>query len=158
MSDPIAQQILEAVATRLEAITTANGYNTNAGADVELGRMRYNGNELNSNPVLCVYDVEDSPIEGTEFTEETLMLNLSIAVDAFAKRASGDTIHETAHKITADVKKAVLQVDDKRLNGLSLGLYYQGRQIEYPEEGGNIIAIGFRFLVPYKEKYGDPTQ
>lgn len=157
MPDPVAQQIVEAIKTRLSAIATGSGYNTNAGISVSIGRTRLNGAELSSNPVLFVYDIDDEPIEGTEFTDTQLFINLSIVVDAFVKRASGTELHESIHALTADIKKAVLQVSDKKLGGLSFGLYYQGRTIEYPEDGGNIAAITMRFIVPYRENYGDPT-
>lgn len=155
MSDPLSLQILEALQTRLEAIEPENGYNTDAGARVFLGRRRANPDEIDIGPVLHIYDTEDEVDETTATTRENIHITLTVVVDGLIRDLDKESTR-LLHLLIQDIKMAMLSTTDLTIGGLSLDIGYAGRTVEYPEPGGDTIGVSLEFSVLYAEPYGAP--
>lgn len=153
MTDPASLDILEALVTRLEAIDQAGGYNTNAGEHVYLGRRQTNPDELAIGPSLQVYDSGWTADEVTAHGSEEIHATMNITVAA----AVLDTYNEgprLAHLVIQDVVNAALTATDQTLGGLSLDIGFDSVATEYPDPGGDTIAILIEFTVLFLMPYG----
>ena len=99
MADSLRQQIMDAVATRLATITTANGYETDAGDNVyEWAVVPLDQGDL---PALAYKD------SGEDIVDETVgeqIRTLRIDIVAIEK---GTAVTAFARQVSADVIKAV---------------------------------------------------
>lgn len=153
MTAPVSYTVLSAIADRLKLIDPANGFNTDAGDRVFLGFRRVNPDQLEIGPVLHVYDTEDEPDELTAFGDEAVHVTLRVMVDAFIRDIDGEGL-KLAHLVAQDVFNSVLDVSDRTLGGLSLDIGYAGRSVEYPQPGGDTIAVSLEFTTLIQQPYG----
>lgn len=154
MGAPATYQALAALKTRLQAILTSGGYNTNAGTGVFLGKRRVNQDQLDTSPVINVYDVEDEVDETTAFGDEAIYARMLIHVDAFILDASDQGI-ELAHLVAQDIFNAALDATDQTLSSVVMDFGYAGRTIEYPDAGGDTINVTLQFSALVAMPYGN---
>ena len=154
MADPIALDILEAIETRLQAITVVGGYNTDAGNQVYLGKRQVNPDEVDTGPVILVFDESDELAEeggnvcGTEFVQ------MSVSVQAFMEYVA---IAHTRlmHLLIQDIKRSIF-LSDSTMGGICSAVLYGGREVDYPEPGGETVAVTVTVNILYFESYGAP--
>ena len=154
MSNPVSYQVLAALRTRLQAISPAAGYNTDAGDRVYLGRRRINPDQLDIGPSINLYDTEDEVEEETAHGYESVRSTLRINVDAYIRDVDGEGT-ELAHLVIQDIFNAALDVTDQTLSDVALDLGYAGRTIEYPDVGGDTIALSMEFTSLIDLPYGN---
>ena len=145
MTDTIADRIVTAVYSRLQAIQVASGYQTDAGDNVFLDRASLDSESIDY-PALLVYDLSE---ETEELTSGRYRNRLAIQVCAFAKDAD-------VRPLIGDIKKACLLAADTTLAGLAHHLGYSGYTIERPEDGSRFARADVQFWAQYDENYGDP--
>lgn len=146
--DTIAKQNIDAIKTRLQAILVAGGFNTNAGAQVYVGRRSFDEND--TLPAVTVFDNGE---QSEEIGSKRVRNELVVSVEGFAA-PSGDSLTATSD-LVGDIKKAVL-LDDVSLGGLAQYLGYRGYSAQPPRDGGTISSVLVNFSVVYDERYGDP--
>lgn len=150
MPDSVAQQIFNALTTRLEQITVANGYNN----DPEIFKGRRSFTWRVGSPVrITVWSPEASPPE--ERHAERIDVSLTVMVEGFAEDG-GTNPFDTALKMIADIKKAVLGPDDQTLGGLVSAMGWAGDGVHMPEEGSKIVSAQVGLVIEYPELRGDP--
>lgn len=154
MSNPVSYQVLDALRTRLQAISLDGGFNTDAGERVYLGKRRINPDQLDIGPAINIYDTEDEVDEETAAWDESVRATMTIMVDAFIRDVDGEGT-ELAHLVIQDIFNAALSATDLTLSGVALDLGYAGRTIEYPEVGGDTIAISMEFSSLIDLPYGN---
>ena len=120
MTAPVSYQVLNTLKTRLQAITVVGGYNTDAGAGVFLGKRRVNQDQLDTGPVINIYDVDDEPDEEVAYGDEPIRSTMTIHVDALILDAS-ETGVLLAHEVMQDIFNATLT--DQTVGGLALRLW-----------------------------------
>jgi hypothetical protein len=145
-------EILQAIKTRLEAITIANGYNTNAGQAIYMTDL----------PVLGPTD-PDEALNLTIGDDEVLYQGVNVAaalpieIQAIARQGQESVV--ALENILGDIKTAV-ELEDMTLGGL---LVEDPRAIERGQtrvlprvEGSEYVGVGITYAVTYQESWGAP--
>lgn len=152
MTDPKALQIVKALAARLEVIRTANGYRTDAGAQVYRGRIVFDASD--SLPALTVFDDEDDVLQINGALRAKL--GLSVTIEGIAQ-ADPDNPSDTGHAMVADIKKAIFSPDyDQTFGGMVAKLSYAGRRMQSREGGSGHISVAVMLTVEYVEDLTNP--
>lgn len=151
MADPVALQIMRAMRDRLYAINPGAGYNT--APCVILGLRAATPAELNSGPVVFLYELGDEPAEDQNFSLQQVV-TLSIVIEGMIRQGTDDTSTALA-LLWQDISRAVF-LADTTLGGLSLSVLRGGRTFEYPPAGGDTVAVRQVITVQYLETYGNP--
>jgi len=147
---PKRQQLIEALCTRLEAITISGGYRTDAGQHVYL-------NEeppwSDSDPDLAVVVAvgEDQP----GFQRKKFAIQLPIEVHALA-RADLDAPYLMIETLLGDIKEAI-ELDDRTVGGLVDHQFDRGAtRVLEREEGSESVGVAIGYVFPYFESWGAP--
>jgi hypothetical protein len=154
MADPMPLQILDAIEGRLQGISVAAGYNTDAGATVRQGIAPINPDELDCGPVVAVYETQDQPSDDETLQAQAVIV-LTVIVEAQV-RYGQDSSAQALSYLWQDLNRAVFQPDDTTLGGLVLAVMRGPRDFEYPPAGGETVAVRQAVNVQYVETYGTP--
>lgn len=156
MADSISELVLEAIATQLETILLANGYNTDAGNNV----LRADRSPENP-PAIVVWDGGEATEEG-DGARKGMAMRQVVLVDAHARAARDDT-GKVIGALKADVKRCLLRWarngSIRDVAGLEHGvaLKYEGCDTSARADGAQTEWASLRFVATYKEGYGDPA-
>src|SRR4030067_3027726 len=143
MADSIRQQIMNAVKTRLQAITTVNGCNYNLGSNVfEWRNTPVSDSEL---PALIYRDISCD----TEYFE-THRHRLHIEVELAMKDIAASTIR----KMIADVIKAIGV--DVQWSNLAINTHPEGDEIIIKQSEKIIEGASVKFAIEFRTKEWDP--
>lgn len=145
MADTIADRIVTVIATRLEAILVASGFNTDAGLSVYTDTASIDSETIDY-PALLVYDLEEDTEPLTNRRQRNRMI---VQIVATAK----DT---DVRPLIGDIKTACLLAADTTLSGLAHHLGYGGYSVERPEDGTRFARAEIQLWAEYDENYGDP--
>lgn len=147
---PKRQAILEALRDRLEAITTANGFRTNAGQTVCLGETPALGPD-DATVAIAIVVGDDEP----RFQGEHVFVSLPIGVQALAQ-ADLDDPYLAIEAVLGDIKEAV-ELEDRTLGGLVPRSIDRGstRTLER-EPGSTTVGVELEYSAPYTEVWGAP--
>lgn len=150
MADPIELQIVQAIRSRLANISVANGYHTDAGANVCLGRVL--DEAVDEFPALVVWLVEPNAPGDTR--AGNVRRSLPVLVEGYVRVEEDDPLEATL-KLARDIKAAVYQLDDLVLvEGAGVGDLELGADEHFPPDPGSDIATAQVTLsVPYVEKF-----
>lgn len=151
MADPVTLQVLDAIKTRLDTISTVGGFNTDP--TVYLGVRDINRDQM-SVPVIQLYDTDDEPDEETAYGDDPCHSNMRIIVEGIIEDDSSQGL-DLAHLLFQDIYNSALDVTDRTLGGLSLDFGYAGRSIRYPENGGGKYAVRVEFTALIQMPYGN---
>ena len=150
MADPVSLQVLDAIKTRLSAISVVVGYN-NTPSVVRLGTLSANPDELADGPAISVFDLGDDPDEG-DFSQ-TKLITQEVLIEAFI--ATTDDGTEALSLLWQDISRAVF-LADTTLGGIAAGVMRGPRQFSFPNDGGNVAGLRQTVVVQYFETYGNP--
>lgn len=144
---PERVRILQACVDRLGLITTANGYETDAGLLVTIGELI----ELGADDP----DVAISVVPGDDtktFDAKKSSLELPIELQAVTKVGPSDALLKVEY-VLADIKRA-FETEDRRLADYPI-LRGATRRLER-EAGSNVGGVGVTYTVQYSEAWGNP--
>ena len=145
MADTIADRIVTAIVTRLQTISVANGYTTEAGANVFTDRQGLDS-EAVTYPAILVFDLEE---ESEELVNRRQRNRMTLQIVGFAKDVD-------VRPLIGDIKASVFDATDTTLSGLAHHLGYAGYTIERPEDGSRFDRADISLWCEYDENYGDP--
>lgn len=151
-----SERVFSALLERLQLISTARGYFTNAGSNVHRARGNLGLADL---PAVVVWDDGEEPQGDTGKGSHTSMTLLQrIAVDIHAEADTTDT-GRIIGLIKADVKRACLDARGLRdSSGTNLGVItYLGAVPLARPDGGISEAARVTLGIILKEAFGDPT-
>lgn len=149
-STPKRRAILEALVTRVQDITVAHGYRTDAGALVFLGEKPDLGPDDPSVAVAVVPSEDSVTGQG-----DKLFVELPIEFQALAK-ADIDAPHLAIEDVLADLKEAI-ETADRTLGGLAGGeLTRTATRTMDREPGATTVGVALTYMVPYREQWGHP--
>ena len=151
MANPVSYQILEAIKTRLDAISTVGGFNSDP--EIVLGVQEVNPDQIDAGPVITVYELGDEP-EGDGQICGNMLINMQVVVSGFVKFGDDDTSLKMA-LLWQDIMRSVF-LTDVTLGGLAVSIWRGGRQFNYPQPGGETVAVQQTVNVNYLETYGNP--
>lgn len=144
------QQILEAIAERLEAIAIDDGYDTDAGAAVHMGQIV----ELAQNDPDAVISIVMGD-ENAKFNGGKLIVDLPIEIHAIAK-ADLDQPYITIEQLLSDAKRAV-ELEDRTLGGVLPGHLQRLAVRTLPREpGSTTVGVALIYSATYGEQWGTP--
>jgi hypothetical protein len=142
--------ILKAISLRLQDITVANGYNTDAGKLVLLG---HSGAKLGPNDP----DVAVAIVPGAEeviHQMENVEALLPIGIHALAKADLQDP-GMSIEELVDDIQQAI-ELEDRRLGGLiTVDLKYQTTESLEREEGSTTVGASVEYAVQFKRGWGN---
>lgn len=149
MADPLDQRIIAAIVTRMQTITTANGYQTNIDA-TKVADSRTNWDEEDDlNPAaISVYQGITRSAEAPTGRRKTIHI-MPVMVKGFLKRG---TTAANARTLSADIKKAIRGTGTQGDNFLAerwpvngIGLAMETREVgggpEYAEGTFEITGV-----------------
>lgn len=144
----VASEISDLLAARLAQIMIANGYQTDIGAKVMLGRRR-----LDESHIPCAILVEGDDTPKSE-QRDRVLLEVVYMLEGHAA-CDPDNPNVTAHKIVSDLKKAIWA--DSAISGPNVkNLRYLGRQIQPREDGQATVAAGIEISLEFAEQLSSP--
>jgi hypothetical protein len=144
------QNILADIIQRLGAITTANGFATDAGAALFFGETPLLG-EGDADEAIAVIVRDDVP----EYLGDDIRVVLPIDVQALAK---ADLQHPwmTVEAVIGDVKRA-MEVADRGLDGKLIAQLTRGRTRALPRDPeSTVIGAAVEYRGTYLESWGHP--
>lgn len=144
------QEVLEVIRTRLQAIATANDYQTDAGATIFFGETPLLGDEDPDAAIAMVPGEEQIKIQGN-----AVFVRLPVDVQALAK-ADLDQPWVSIEALIADIKTAVEQAD-RTLGGLLNDYLARVSVRALPREpGSTTIGAAVTYLCAFREQWGNP--
>jgi hypothetical protein len=147
MPDTRRQEIVDAIIARMQLISTANGYATNAGARVEDWPRRFDDSEC---PALGVCDVSEDSDKGDRESEiETRTLTVQVRIFV-----ATNTPARTLRQIIGDVQKAVGV--DQYWGELSTGTWPRRAGMIVPSEAMELAGAAVEFDVVYDTSTFNP--
>jgi hypothetical protein len=162
MADPLNLRAVNALIARLQGITVAGGYNTNAGARVFHGRRNLEKAQL---PAIVVFEGDETAVNspGTsgappDGTTDSMLVSLTLVVEGYAvaePTAEGPALS----LLKADIKKAALVYDAPSLadvDGLIGKLAYSGANPLLRPDGSAVEGVQIQFTARLIEGYGNP--
>ena len=156
MSAPIPARIRDVLVARLQTIRHAAGFNTDLGLALYRGRGAYTLQDLETGPALNLYSA------GEEFVDRSAnqqRLALTVTIEAFSEYTTD--ADATADLLLADIKAAVLSVDEPRLTDadgpLGQRLEYVSAAVDLPNPGERMVSVTVTLRCRYFERYGAPT-
>lgn len=143
------RQIIDAIRTRLGAITTAGGYNTDAGLNVHVGRETFDLDEDTLPALNLLIDAEDAE----RITTAGRYRN-DLALSIVGYLVDPDTATLSILDLVHDVQRA-MELPDDTLGGLADTLQFSGfdRPDQFEREQG--AAIRIFYVVTYDREYGE---
>ena len=161
MSNPIRQQIVDAVKVRLQGILKSAGYLTDVGNNVYLCRsVPLTDEELDAGPQLNIWDIDKTTTAvAAKVHEHTLTVHVFLA-------AVGTGMDTLIRQIEADISKALNQPTnglDGRLWATDaapggLAFYTMNTKSGYEIDGATKRRTGlyyFEFIIKYRTKAFD---
>lgn len=157
MTLPRLERALVAIAAQLTEITTANGFNTEAGAKVFRQRKTFVESEL---PCISVNYLSETP-RGDTGGSNVLEIDVSIGIDIHV-RADDDDAGTQMQLGRADIMRSLgawtysrgVRDDDDEICGLN----FAGADAIPREDGGISEGIRINVLLVHIEGRGDPTK
>jgi len=157
MADPISLQILKALEIRCQSILISNGFNTDAGNQVYLGKRQVNPDEVESGPVLLLFDESDEIDTEQVTTCIKYVVAMDVTIQVHMEYDANDHT-ELLHKLVQDIKKAIFNAINP-LDGMPsncLSIMPGNRRVIYPSNGGDVLAARQGVQIQYVEDYGNP--
>lgn len=154
---PRVERAIIAIVEQLKTITTAAGYHTNSGLRVHRARRSFAANEVNSGPVISVFEVSETPNDGTG---RSMTMKVEIAIDAHIRCGQADT-GAMLGLVKADIKRCLGAWDCdggcKDATGKLGTLVYGGATADSRENGGDTEAVSLKYTIAIVEARNDPA-
>lgn len=149
-----AEEIGDAIVTRLELNTTLQGAETEVGTTVFRGKRNI---ELRDMPCTTLIEAQDKPRDqsakstNVEITQH-YVIQAYLACDA-------NQPNTAAHAALRDLKRCIFNTEgqpDSRLGGAVLQVLYVGRDIAARADGTGFVTVGLEISVKYAEILATP--
>jgi len=138
---------LSVIITRLSAISTGSGYNTDAGSQVYAG-VRYFQDD-STFPLITVFSGDEIP---EKLTYNRYRAERAVNVECYVQDASTPTV--SIEELIEDVQKAI-ELPDTTLGGAVEVIDYAGiSEVEPSEAGSDITAARINYVLTYSRDYG----
>lgn len=155
------QQIIAALKARAAEITTANGFQTDAGLSVHYGYRRPATGDAMPRIGLVSGELQPpDPINQGQVIVRIAWPVWFIGIDRV--ELGEDDVLDKAEAILSDLKRAIF-LPDRTLNGVLLpnssvgNIEYGGETVVDREDGGHYVQCALCALVTWVEGYGVPT-
>lgn len=145
------QDILAELLTRLEQITTDNGFQTDAGNTVFIGLVPALGPDDPTTALAVILDADANP----GHQGENIVIRLPLKIHALIQ-VNTENPYERVEAILADIKKAI--ETDHNLSGIlsPRGLERGVTQCAYREQGSEFGGGYVEYRLVFLEQWGNP--
>ncbi len=147
------QDILEAFRTRLQLITIANDYDTDAGNAVYLGELVSLGPD-DADQAIAI-DVQEDVIVQTMGPVPEMQIRLALDIQALSRAALAQP-WIAVEEVVGDIKKAIELTSETWLGALAQELTRGPTQTLEREEGSTVVGAAVGYEVLYTETWGAP--
>lgn len=145
------ESIKAAVVERLEAITVANGFNTDVGAKVYVDEFPALGPDDAREALALLTQVDELAWQGKGF-----LVRLPLTVMVFLDGDAAGNDSQRLEQAVADIKRAV-ELDDRLLGGLLHEYLTRGDTEVIPREPGSVVlGVAVTYVATFKEGWGAP--
>lgn len=162
MADPLSNKIVKVLRARLQMISVANGYETDAGAMVRHGRLKIDAPDLH----LAVH--AGTGTEKEDPGRNRIDVNLHVLIHGWVPVPDTETAGEITELVIGDVQKAVEKERQRALaddgdGPLARDLIPLGRLTLAPVRGADKSAsrndeFTLTYQVSYTRRYGSPGE
>lgn len=150
-----AEDVAAEIQTRLAAVSVANGYETDLGATVYMGRV---GRQIDKTMVPCCTVVEgDDEVDRARVSTQYQLQQTYILL-AFVP-CDPDEPNTAAHKALRDMKRAIFLTNgrpDTRWGGTVKDVAYLGRDMAPRDDGEAFVLAIMEIAVTYVEDISSP--
>ena len=153
MSTPKAYTLISSLLPRLQAISVANGYLTNAGASVQLGPIPHVDGE--AVPFIRLTET-DAAVESPAPYAPHSKIRVQFMAEAYAEEPIAANVIATGHNLLADLKKALFGDVTRDLNGAAIDARLEGYSILPPESGSDLVVAQVRGSFSFVDHFNAP--
>ena len=152
MADSIRERIIQECEYQLTQLILAKGFNTNAGANSERGRVSWEDDDA---PCMSVFPQAETA-ERTQYRAEKMTMPFKIdVIDTYTPAT--ETASKHGEKVLADIRESMHKIVKNPAGTLSDDVIYQGGGVqEFPEKSKAIVGVTATFNIIYQTKIGDP--
>lgn len=147
-----AEAVSQEIQTRLQAVLIANGFQTNMGQRVYLGKLAIEDQHV---PCVSVVEGIDNVNPSDSRKNPTALVKQQYALVGYAV-CDPDHPNETAHKIIRDIKRAIFKGSNSDFGGKVSTVRYIGRNIGPRADGAAVVQAVVEIEVAYVEDLGNP--
>jgi len=140
---------LTVLVSRLEDITVAGGFNTDAGLKLFIGEQPVLGPSDPEASIAVVVRPDEAGYQG-----ENIVITLPVEIQAIVKSSAGAWI--TIEQVIADIKTAVEEDHDLGGTLLRRGLVRGTTRALDREPGSEFVGAGVEYRLVYGERWGQP--
>jgi hypothetical protein len=148
-----AEDIADEIATRIQGITIANGYETDIGVKLMRGRRKIPADD---DPPCSVLIEGNDSVDDTNGRTQAARVKIRVPymVDGF-DRCDPNNPNVKAHAMIRDIKRAIFK-GDANLGGRAFEVKYVGRDIGPRPDGVGLVQARVAFEVVYAEDLANP--
>ena len=148
--DTKALTILKAIQADMQSILPANGYQTDAGTRVYLGKRSQD--QSAPHPFISIFEGEETV--SRELGRDAREVVLTVLIEGYTK-PDQDAPLDSIHELVGDIKQAI-GAGMPTLDNLATRVVYRGREVTTPEPGGLWGGVSFTLEISYYEGVSDP--
>lgn len=149
-----AEGVSDELEARLLGITVANGYETDIGVTVRMGRAKLPSED--ETPCIQVLEAEDvlDAAAGKQRTAQVKLV-MSFVIDAWSA-CEANNPNRMAHKMIRDIKKAIFKGGNRTFDDKVVAVNYVGRDIGPRADGAGFVQARVEISVEYIEQLNVP--
>jgi len=148
-----AYTLISSLLPRLQAISVANGYLTNAGASVQLGPIPHVDGE--AVPFIRLNETDATTESAAPYAPHS-KIRVQFTVEAYAEESTAANILATGHNLLADLKHAMFGDITRDLNGQAIDARLEGYSILPPESGSDFVVAQVRGSFSFVDHFNAP--
>ena len=148
-----AYTLISSLLPRLQAISTVNGYLTNAGAQAALGPIPHLDGD--TYPFIRLHEIEAATESHAAFAPHS-KIRVQFMAEACAQESVSSNILATGHNLVADLKKALFGDVSRDLNGKAIDARLEGYAILPPESGSDLVIAQVRGSFSFIDHFNAP--
>lgn len=148
-----ALDLFSSLVPRLQVISVANGYATNAGRSVLVGPVPRQAGE--AYPFCRLHEIEAS-VESPLPHRPSSKVRVQFMAEAYAEESDAARIYATGHALVGDLKKALFGDTLRDLNGGAIDAQLESYRLLPPEEGSTIVVAQVRGSYSFVDHFNAP--
>ena len=148
-----ALDLFSSLTPRLQAVSVANGYATNAGSSVLVGPVPRQVGE--AYPFCRLHEI-DASVESPLPHRPSSKVRVQFMAEAYAEQPDATGIYATGHALLGDLKKALFGDTMRDLNGSAIDAQLESYRLLPPEEGSIVVVAQVRGSYSFVDHFNAP--
>ena len=148
------EEVSDAIEARIATITVANGYETDIGLKLLVGKRRLPAED--EAPCANIIDFAQTPKDLAKGNMTDAFVEQRFVVVGTAACTDKDHPNRTGHALMRDIKRAIWK-DGTTLGDKVKAVRFTGSDMGARPEGGDFMQAAVSFVVEYVERLAGPT-